>query len=82
MVKGKGKEKDTEERFTYTLALVFFQCVVNYLYAVIVSKFVLKQGEDNTKHSYYAICAFTYLVAMVSSNKALMWVNYPTQVDK
>ena len=29
---------------------------------------------------YYATCSFTYLLAMVASNKALMWVNYPTQV--
>ena len=26
------------------------------------------------------LCAFTYLTAMVCSNKALKWVNYPTQV--
>lgn len=68
------------ERFTHTLALVFFQCVVNYIYAVVMSKVVLKQGPDQTQSSYYAICAFTYLTAMVSSNKALTWVNYPTQV--
>ena len=45
-----------------------------------MSKTVLQQGEDTTKSSYYAICSFTYLLAMVSSNKALSWVNYPTQV--
>eukprot|EP00095_Tigriopus_kingsejongensis_P010988 maker-scaffold281_size224178-snap-gene-1.21 protein:Tk10988 transcript:maker-scaffold281_size224178-snap-gene-1.21-mRNA-1 annotation:"hypothetical protein DAPPUDRAFT_304130" len=74
---GDGPDK---ERFTHTLALVFFQCVVNYCYAVLMSKFVLKQGEDKTRTSYYAMCSFTYLTAMVSSNKALTWVNYPTQV--
>ena len=36
--------------------------------------------KDSTKTSYYAICSLTYLVAMVTSNKALSWVNYPTQV--
>ena len=36
--------------------------------------------KDTTKSSYYGICSFTYLLAMVTSNKALSWVNYPTQV--
>ena len=40
----------------------------------------MEQGTDTTPTSYYALCAFTYLTAMVSSNKALLWVNYPTQV--
>merc|ERR1719447_532714 len=62
------------------MALVAFQCAVNYLYALIMGHTVLKQGEDTTKSSYYAICSLTYLLAMVTSNKALSWVNYPTQV--
>ena len=36
--------------------------------------------KDSTKSSYYALCSLTYLLAMVTSNKALSWVNYPTQV--
>ena len=79
--RGKYGEGSSEERFTYTLALVFVQCVVNYLYALFSSRYILRQtGEDTTKSSYYAICSFSYLTAMVTSNKALMWVNYPTQV--
>merc|ERR1719481_1495327 len=62
------------------MALVAFQCAVNYLYAFLMGKTVLKQGEDTTRNSYYAVASFTYLLAMVSSNKALSWVNYPTQV--
>jgi len=69
-----------DERFVYSMALVFSQCVVNYIYAVIVSRGVLTQGEDTTKTSYYVTCSLSYLIAMVSSNKALVWVNYPTQV--
>jgi len=68
------------ERFSYSMALVFSQCLVNYVYALIMSKAVLNQGEDTTKTSYYTMCSLSYLIAMVSSNKALMWVNYPTQV--
>merc|ERR1719222_523898 len=62
------------------MALVAFQCAVNYLYALIMGHTVLKQGEDTTKSSFYACASFTYLLAMVTSNKALSWVNYPTQV--
>jgi len=80
ITRGKYQLGEEEERFTCIQALVFFQCVVNYLYAFLMSKTVLQQGEDTTKSSYYAICSFTYLLAMVSSNKALSWVNYPTQV--
>jgi len=80
ITRGKYGEGETEEKFTCILALVWAQCVVNYLYAVVMSKTVLQQGEDSTKSSYYAACSFTYLLAMVSSNKALSWVNYPTQV--
>jgi len=80
ITRGNYGEGETEEKFTYILALVWAQCVVNYLYALVMSKTVLQQGEDTTSNSYYAICSFTYLLAMVSSNKALSWVNYPTQV--
>jgi len=69
-----------DERFTFSMALVFSQCLVNYVYAVIMGKVFLKQGVDTTKTSYYTMCSLSYLIAMVSSNKALMWVNYPTQV--
>ena len=79
--RGKYGSGESEERFTYSLALVFVQCVVNYVYAVLMSRLVLQQGQDRTKTSYYAVCSFTYLAAMVSSNKALMWVSYPTQVS-
>jgi len=80
ITRGKYLSGDAEESFTCIQALVFFQCVVNYLYALVMSKTVLQQGEDTTRISYYAFCSFTYLLAMVSSNKALSWVNYPTQV--
>ena len=80
--RGKYGEGKDEERFTYHMSLVFFQCVFNFFYAVIMNKMVLKPGTDGTKTSYYVICSLTYLVAMITSNKALLWVNYPTQVSK
>lgn len=39
-----------------------------------------KEKEDKTHYGYYACSAVTYLLAMVSSNMALRWVPYPTQV--
>jgi len=69
-----------EEKFTSITALVFFQCVVNYIYAFVMSFVFTTKEKDTTRSSYYAICSFTYLLAMVTSNKALSWVNYPTQV--
>lgn len=71
---------ENKEKFIYSLALVFFQCIVNALYAKIMLHFVLSQGEDTTRKSYYASCSLTYLLAMVASNMALQWVPYPTQV--
>lgn len=38
------------------------------------------EKEDKTHFGYYACSAITYLLAMVSSNMALRWVPYPTQV--
>lgn len=80
ITRGTYGDGETEERFTYILALVWSLCVFNYLYALVMSKTVLQQGEDTTSNFYYAACSFTYLLAMVTSNKALSWVNYPTQV--
>jgi UDP-galactose transporter B1 len=57
---------------------VFFQCVVNYIYAFVMS--FVEKLNDTTRSSYYDICSFTYLLAMVTSNKTQSWVNYPIQV--
>lgn len=41
---------------------------------------VSPQKEDTTYVGFYAAAALTYLLAMVSSNMALRWLPYPTQV--
>ncbi|KAL1458590.1 hypothetical protein WDU94_008727 [Cyamophila willieti] len=76
----RGTYGENNEKFTCMLALVFVQCVVNYIYAKIMLLTFLKQGEDTTRSVYYASAAMTYLLAMVCSNMALQWINYPTQV--
>ncbi|XP_067005998.1 solute carrier family 35 member B1 [Anabrus simplex] len=80
ITRGTYGEGENQEKFTCMLTLVFVQCIVNYLYAKIILATVMKQGEDNTRMLYYSSSALTYLLAMVCSNMALQWVNYPTQV--
>lgn len=76
----RGVYGEEKEKFTCILALVFVQCIVNCLYANILLRTVMKQGENTTLTFYYWSSALTYLLAMVCSNMALQWVNYPTQV--
>ncbi|GLH11441.1 hypothetical protein R5R35_002159 [Gryllus longicercus] len=80
ITRGSYGEGENKEKFTCTLALVLVQCIFNYLYAKIVTATVMKQGEDSTRTLYYSCSALTYLLAMVCSNMALQWINYPTQV--
>lgn len=68
------------ERFRYMCSLVFVQCLVNYIFAKLLLLTVMNQGEDKTTVWYYGSAALTYLLAMVSSNMALEFINYPTQV--
>lgn len=53
----------------------------NSLRTSIVGMLLAKpQKKDSTHPAFYASSALTYLLAMVSSNMALRWVAYPTQV--
>ncbi|XP_078501391.1 solute carrier family 35 member B1 isoform X4 [Lissotriton helveticus] len=56
--------------------------IVLYGHGVIskVIQFFEKGRVDRTQNWLYAVCSLTYLGAMVSSNSALQFVNYPTQV--
>ncbi|KAL5274123.1 SLC35B1 family protein [Megaselia abdita] len=67
------------ERFTLALALVWVQCVCNWLFAKGMLA-VKPQKADTTQTKYYVTSSLTYLLAMTSSNLALRWVPYPTQV--
>lgn len=80
ITRGKYGKPGEEEKFTYMLSLVCAQCAVNYVYANILLKTVMPQGENLTRSFYYWSSALTYLLAMVCTNMALQWVNYPTQV--
>ncbi|KAF4522488.1 hypothetical protein B566_EDAN002573 [Ephemera danica] len=80
ITRGKYGTGEDQEYFTYSLSLVLCTCIVNYLFAKLLLSTIQKQGEDTTRTIYYASSALTYLLAMVTSNMALQWVNYPTQV--
>ncbi|XP_031839114.1 solute carrier family 35 member B1 homolog meigo [Nomia melanderi] len=80
ITRGQYGDEKNSERFTYMFTLVFFQCLVNYLFVKTSLLTVMKQGEDTTPKTYHAISSLTYLLAMVCSNMALQFVSYPTQV--
>lgn len=80
VTRGSYVDGEVTEKFTFIISLVFIQCVINCAFAEILLSTVMKQGEDSTKTKYYASCSLTYLLAMVSTNMSLQFVNYPTQV--
>ncbi|XP_021349736.1 solute carrier family 35 member B1-like isoform X2 [Mizuhopecten yessoensis] len=79
ITKGKYGEREKTEKFTYTTTLVFMQCIANALAAKLVLMF-WKNEKDSTPAKLYGLCSLSYLGAMLASNKALQFVNYPTQV--
>jgi len=71
-----------DERFTYTLALVFVQCVINAAFAKTAKSVTSTDSpvEDTTPHLWYALMTMSYVGAMLASNHSLQYVPYPTQV--
>ncbi|XP_006638216.2 solute carrier family 35 member B1 [Lepisosteus oculatus] len=74
---GTGEKK---EKFKYATTLVFIQCIMNAVFARILIQIFEKSKPDRTRSWLYGVCSLSYLGAMVSSNSALQYVNYPTQV--
>lgn len=68
------------EKFRFARTLVFIQCIFNAVFARILIHFFEGPKPDLTKNWLYAVCSLSYVGAMVSSNTALQFVNYPTQV--
>nr|CAD2194244.1 unnamed protein product [Meloidogyne enterolobii] len=73
---------EKNEKFIFMQALVFFQCICNLLLATIVKNNGAKTAiiMDNVPSFMYSICSISYFLAMLFSNMALEWVNYPTQI--
>ncbi|CAH2302613.1 solute carrier family 35 member B1 [Pelobates cultripes] len=80
ITRGKYGEGEKQERFHFALSLVFVQCIVNSLFAKFLTHFFESGKADRTHSWLYAACSLSYVGAMVSSNSALQYVNYPTQV--
>lgn len=78
ITKGKYGEGEKAEKFKYTLALVFVQCIINAL-AAKIAMFWQKE-RDTTPGKMFSLCSLSYLGAMLASNHALQHVSYPTQV--
>ena len=68
----------------YQQSLVFVQCVINALFALVALKLTSSGGDevDRTPTYMYLWCSMSYMGAMLASNTALRWVNYPTQVHR
>ncbi|KAF0974171.1 hypothetical protein FDP41_006781 [Naegleria fowleri] len=72
----------SSEFFNFPLFLVFLQCALNAL--VVFLKLRWHPSEhgrrSNVPQLYFIAASFAYVVATSSSNTALLYVNYPTQV--
>jgi len=67
----------------FPIFLVFVQCLFNSLF--MVGKFMIfpprkRDVNKSISTSMYAVTGFCYVAAMWTSNAALLYVNYPTQV--
>uniref|UniRef100_A0A673XXH6 Solute carrier family 35 member B1 n=1 Tax=Salmo trutta TaxID=8032 RepID=A0A673XXH6_SALTR len=81
ITRGQYGEGEKKEKFVYATTLVFIQCIINAGFAKILIQFFEGSRPDHTKSWLYGVCSLSYLGAMVSSNSALQYVNYPTQVS-
>lgn len=72
---------EDERKFKFPLFLVFSQCVLNSLVAYVRMKLTpSEKSKSKVPTHIYAMTAFAYVMATISSNAALGYVNYPTQV--
>ncbi|CAD5224670.1 unnamed protein product [Bursaphelenchus okinawaensis] len=74
----KGKYGEEKTQFTYMQSLVLVQCLLNSLVAYAKKSSV--RNVDNVPLRMYCFCSISYSLAMLFSNVALEYINYPTQV--
>ncbi|XP_057673924.1 solute carrier family 35 member B1 [Corythoichthys intestinalis] len=80
ITRGDYGHGDKKEKFRFARTLVFIQCIINALFARMLIQFLEGPKPDQTRSWLYGLCSLSYVGAMVSSNSALQYVNYPTQV--
>ncbi len=72
---------DDKQYFNFPLFLVFVQCLLNSVVAYFkMAYFPSEKRKSNVPMKLYAMASFAYILATVTSNAALVFVNYPTQV--
>lgn len=74
-----GENRDPES-FIYCVIFLFMQCLISYLYSILLQNTFIYQGENKTSSLYYWSCAMTYVSGMICSNMSLDWISYPVQV--
>ncbi|XP_052805276.1 solute carrier family 35 member B1-like isoform X2 [Mya arenaria] len=79
ITKGEYVKDGKKEKFTYTLALVFIQCIINAASAKLAMS-LFSREKDSTPQKMFSACSMTYLGAMLASNQSLQYISYPTQV--
>uniref|UniRef100_A0A8C1YVA2 Solute carrier family 35 member B1 n=1 Tax=Cyprinus carpio TaxID=7962 RepID=A0A8C1YVA2_CYPCA len=80
ITRGDYSHAGKKEKFRYATTLVFIQCIINAAFARFLIQVFESSKQDHTRSWLYGLCSLSYLGAMVSSNSALQYVNYPTQV--
>ncbi|XP_068194084.1 solute carrier family 35 member B1 [Antennarius striatus] len=80
ITRGNYVQGDQKEKFRFARTLVCIQCIISAVFAKILIQCFQKSKPDHTQSWLYGLCSLSYLGAMVSSNSALQYVNYPTQV--
>ncbi|KAH8859939.1 Solute carrier family 35 member B1 [Schistosoma japonicum] len=75
----KTKYGPGKELFDFYFSLLFFQCVVNFIFSRIALRFCSEPSVSSMEYKF-SICGFSYIVAMYTSNTSLKYVTYPTQV--
>lgn len=85
---------EKEERFNYTSFLLMIQSIINaacaglgifspllyYIYLILSVIMVTPLNSGNTPFHKYAWVSLSSILAMFCSNRALLYVDYPTQV--
>ncbi|OAF68332.1 UDP-galactose transporter 1, partial [Intoshia linei] len=82
----KTKYGPNKDKFVYFIPLVFIQCMTNVVFARIVN-FLFPPNEKSKNHNFskkhqtlFSAMSLTYIGAMLASNTALKFIDYPSQV--
>lgn len=69
-----------QKNFSLTMVILHLMNVI-YINITIVLETTYRDVKDDTPRLMYLWCSMSYMGAMLASNMALRFVNYPTQVS-